>query len=100
MNIFAELSCFNTPTNLIYNKKFPNYLAPDFPAMIKELCQVGWTHEKLAFLLPVSGASTIIEWACGSFMNYDNGEAFIELWKHLTDKTDQEIPRTNRYFVA
>ena len=100
MNIFAELSCFNTPTNLIYNKKFAKYLAPDFPAMINELCLLGWTHEKLAYLVPVSGAYTIIEWARGGYMNYDNGESFIELWKHLTDKTDQEIPRTNRYFIA
>ena len=100
MNIFAELCCFNTPNNLFYNKNFPSYLAPDFPTMIEELYQLGWTHEKVAYVLPVSGASTVSEWSYGGFMNYDNGEALIELWKHLTDKTEKEIPRINRYLLA
>ncbi|UDM38428.1 hypothetical protein LIS44_00950 [Acinetobacter haemolyticus] len=100
MNIFAELCCFNAPNNLFFNKKFPNYLAPDFPAVIEEIYQLGWTCEKIADVLPVSGASTVTEWTYGSFMNYDNGAALIELWKQLTDKTEKEIPRINRYLIA
>ncbi|MBM7139899.1 hypothetical protein [Acinetobacter sp. 105-3] len=100
MNILVELCCFSTPKNLFFNKKFPNYLAPDFNQMIIDLTDLGWTHEKIAHVLPVSGASTIKEWACGSFMNYDNGAALIELWMQLTSKTEKEIPRINRYLIA
>jgi len=34
--------------------------------------------------LPVSGASTVSEWARG-VPNYDNGHAFILLWQTETD---------------
>ncbi|WP_034440336.1 hypothetical protein [Acinetobacter soli] len=100
MNIFAELCNFSTPKNLFFNKKFPNYLAPDFNRMILDLCRLGWTHETIAHVLPISGASTIREWTCGCFMNYDNGAALIELWMQLTNKTEKEIPRINRYLIA
>lgn len=100
MNIFAELCSFSTPKNLFFNKKFPNYLAPDFNRMIVDLTNLDWTHEAIAHVLPISGASTIREWTCGCFMNYDNGAALIELWMQLTNKTEKEIPRINRYLIA
>ncbi|WP_166167052.1 hypothetical protein [Acinetobacter sp. SA01] len=100
MNIFSELCSFDTPANLFLNKSIRTYSAPDFSVMIKDLSLLGWTHEKIAFVLPVSGASTISEWSHGSLMNFDNGNAFIELWKHLTDKTEKEMPRINRHHIA
>lgn len=100
MNIFSELCSFDTPANLFLNKSIRAYLAPNFSAMIKDLSLLGWTYEKIADVLPVSGASTVSEWAHGRPMNYDNGGAFIELWKHLTDKTEKEIPRINRQHIA
>lgn len=100
MNIFAELCCFNTPNNLFLNKKISKYLAPNFSVMLAELYQLGWTQEKISYLVSVSGASTIGEWANGGIPNFDNGETFIELWKHLTDKTEKEIPRINRYLLT
>ena len=100
MNIFSELCSFDTPANLFLNKSIRTYSAPDFSAMIKDLSLLGWTREKIAFVLPVSGASTISEWSHGSLMNFDNGNAFIELWKHLTDKTEKEMPRINRHHIA
>jgi len=60
------------------------YKRPDFNRMILDLCKLGWTHEKIAFVLPVSGASTVSEWARGGIPNYENGEAFIELWRMET----------------
>ena len=52
--------------------------------MILDLGRLGWSHEKIAFVLPISGASTVSEWARGGVPNYENGEAFIELWKSET----------------
>ena len=60
------------------------YKRPDFNRMILDLVRLGWTHEKIAFVLPVSGASTVSEWARGSIPNYENGEALIELWRAET----------------
>ncbi|MBU0384588.1 hypothetical protein KN515_23745, partial [Acinetobacter baumannii] len=45
------------------------YKRPDFNRMILDLGRLGWTHEKIAFLLPVSGASTVSEWARGGIPN-------------------------------
>ncbi len=64
--------------------KLRGYKRPDFNRMILDLCKLGWTHEKIAFLLPVSGASTVSEWARGGVPNYDNGDAFILLWQTET----------------
>lgn len=100
MNIFGELCSFDTPANLFLNKSIRAYLAPSFSAMIRDLSLLGWTHEKIAFVLPMAGASSVSEWSHGSLMNFDNGSAFIELWKHLTDKTEKEIPRINRHHIA
>lgn len=60
------------------------YKRPDFNRMILDLSRLGWTHEKIAFVLPVSGASTVSEWARGGIPNYENGEALIELWRAET----------------
>ena len=57
------------------------YKRPDFNRMILDLGRLGWTHEKIADVLPVSGASTVSEWSRGGIPNYDNGAAFILLWK-------------------
>lgn len=67
-----------------FKLKLRNYKRPDFNRMILDLSRLGWTHEKIAFLLPVSGASTVSEWARGGIPNYDNGAAFIELWRMET----------------
>lgn len=60
------------------------YKRPDFNRMILDLSKLGWTHEKIADVLPVSGASTVSEWARGGIPNYDNGDAMIELWRMET----------------
>lgn len=60
------------------------YKRPDFNRIILDLGRLGWTHEKIAFVLPVSGASTVSEWARGGVPNYENGEALIQLWKTET----------------
>ena len=60
------------------------YKRPDFNRMILDLLKLGWTHEKIADVLPVSGASTVSEWARGGIPNYDNGDAMIELWRMET----------------
>ena len=60
------------------------YKRPDFNRMVLDLNKCGWTHEKIAFVLPVSGASTVSEWARGGIPNYENGEALIQLWRTET----------------
>lgn len=67
-----------------FKLKLRNYKRPDFNRIILDLSRLGWTHEKIAFVLPVSGASTVSEWARG-VPNYDNGHAFILLWQTETD---------------
>ena len=65
-----------------FTVKRRGYKRPDFNRMILDLCNhYGWTHEKIAFVLPVANASTVSEWARGGVPNYDNGDAFIELWR-------------------
>ena len=67
-----------------FKKKLRNYKRPDFNRMILDLNRLGYTHEKIAFLLPVKGASTVSEWARGGIPNYDYGTAFVMLWQALT----------------
>ncbi|WP_353170892.1 hypothetical protein [Acinetobacter rudis] len=64
-----------------FKVKLRGYKRPDFNRMILDLCKIGWTHEKIAFVLPVRGASTVSEWARGGVPNYDNGRAFELLWQ-------------------
>lgn len=67
-----------------YHVKRRGYKAPDFARMILDLRKLDWTHEKIAFLLPVSGGSIVSAWATGASPSYENGSAFIELWQCLT----------------
>lgn len=96
MGIYIELNNFEVSKRLIFLKAQTQYQAPDYSAIVRELYEHHeMSSEKIAFLLPVSGASSVIEWTKGGQPNYENGEALIELWKTLTDKTDQDIPRIN-----
>lgn len=71
------------------------YKRPDFNRMILDLSRLKWTHEKIAFVLPVAGASTVSEWARGGIPNFEHGEAFIELWKSET-RIDR-VPREGEW---
>ena len=71
------------------------YKRPDFNRMILDLLKLGWTHEKIADVLPVSGASTVSEWARGGIPNFEHGEALIELWKSET-RVDR-VPREGEW---
>lgn len=64
-----------------FRAKLSKYKRADFNRMILDLCKIGWTHEKIAFVLPVRGPSTVSEWARGGVPNYDNGKAFEMLWQ-------------------
>ncbi|HAV5946658.1 TPA: hypothetical protein JI227_11830 [Acinetobacter baumannii] len=88
--------------NLRQQKKVKEFLSkrrtykrPDFNRMILDLGRLGWTHEKIAFVLPVAGASTVSEWARGGLPNYEHGEAFIELWQKETGI--QRFPREGEW---
>lgn len=71
------------------------YKRPDFNRMILDLSKLKWTHEKIAFVLPVAGASTVSEWARGGIPNFEHGEAFIELWKAETGV--ERVPREGEW---
>jgi len=71
------------------------YKRPDFNRMILDLSRLKWTHEKIAFVLPVAGASTVSEWARGGIPNFEHGEAFIELWKSETGV--DRVPREGEW---
>ncbi|EZQ12086.1 hypothetical protein CL42_02040 [Acinetobacter sp. Ver3] len=86
----------NKKTVKEFRVKQRGYKRPDFNRMILDLCNhFGWTHEKIAFILPVSGASTVSEWARGGIPNYDNGAAFIELWQ--TETGIERYPREGEW---
>ncbi len=98
MGIFVELNNFEVSKRLIFVKNTIYYGAPNYKEMIEELKEHHeMTAEKIAFVLPVANASTVSEWARGGVPNYDNGDAFIELWKLFTDKDDKDIPRNNHW---
>lgn len=71
------------------------YKRPDFNRMILDLGKLGWTHEKIGFVLPVAGASTISEWARGGVPNYEHGEALIELW--CSETCIERVPREGEW---
>ena len=71
------------------------YKRPDFNRIILDLSRLKWTHEKIAFVLPVAGASTVSEWARGGTPNFEHGEALIELWKAET-RVDR-VPREGEW---
>ncbi|MFH7348367.1 hypothetical protein L1A45_07010 [Acinetobacter variabilis] len=100
MGIYIELSNFEVPKNLLFLKAEVKYGAPNYKKMIDELKKHHeMTNEKIAYLLPMAGASGVADWARGVTPNYEAGEAFIELWKALTDKTDKDIPRINNWSI-
>ncbi len=71
------------------------YKRPDFNRIILNLSSLGWTHEKIAFVLPVAGASTVSEWARGGTPNFEHGEALIELWRAETGV--ERVPREGEW---
>lgn len=71
------------------------YKRPDFNRIILDLSKLGWTHEKIAFVLPVAGPSTVSEWARGGTPNFEYGEALIELWKAETGV--ERVPREGEW---
>lgn len=73
------------------------YKRPDFNRMILDLNKCGWTHEKIAFVLPVANASTVSEWARGGKPNYENGEALIQLWQSETGV--ERVPREGEWGI-
>lgn len=85
MGIYIELNNFEAPRRLIFLKAEIKYGVPDYKKMIAELKnEHDMTAEKIAFVLPVANASTVSEWARGGKPNYENGEAFVMLWKTET----------------
>ena len=100
MGIYIELNNFEAPRRLIFLKAEIKYGAPDYKKMIAELKnEHDMTAEKIAFVLPIANSSTVTEWENGGKPNYENGDAFIELWMALTEKTDQDIPRINHWRI-
>lgn len=101
MGILVELNNFDISERLIFVKNTIHYGAPNYKEMIEELKKHHeMTGEKIAHLLPIAGASSVCDLARGSGKpNYAVGEAFIELWKVLTDKEDQDIPRIKHWSV-
>lgn len=98
MGIYIELNNFEVSKRLIFLKAEVKYRTPNYSKMVQELKDnYDMTYEKIAHILPISGASTVIEWTKGGVPNFEHGEAFIELWKTLTNKTDQNIPRVNHW---
>lgn len=100
MGAYVELNNFDTSTRLIFVKTEINYGAPNYAEMIDELKEHHeMTVEKIAFVLPITNSSTVAEWARGGKPNYESGEAFIELWKTLTGKSNQDIPRIKHWSI-
>ena len=60
------------------------YKLPDFNRMILDLRNLGWSHEKIAYVLDVQGGSTVSAWATGSVPDYVHGEQFVMLWREQT----------------
>lgn len=101
MGILVELNNFDISERLIFVKNTIRYGAPNYKEMIADLKNNHeMTGEKIAYLLPIAGVSSVSEWARGSSKpNYAVGEAFIDLWKVLTGKEDQDIPRIKHWSV-
>lgn len=100
MGIYIELSNFEVSKNLLFLKAEVKYGAPNYKKMIDELKKYHeMTNEKIAYLLSISGPSSVAEWMRNGTPHYEVGEAFIELWKALTDKTNQDIPRINNWSI-
>lgn len=83
-------------------KKKRGYKRPDFSRMILDLRNLGWSHEKIAFVLDVSSSSTVSAWATGTRPFYEHGDMFIELWRDQTrlDRFPREGEREYQYDVG
>ena len=100
MGIYIELNNFEVSKRLIFLKTEIWYGAPNYLEMIRELKnEHDMTAEKIAFVLPIANSSTVSEWEHGGKPNYENGDAFIELWMALTDKTVKDIPRNYNWGI-
>lgn len=67
------------------------YKLPDFNRIILDLRNLGWSHERIAYVLDISCASTVSAWSTGSKPFYENGEQLIMLWQEQTGI--QRFPR-------
>nr|WP_228285144.1 MULTISPECIES: hypothetical protein [Acinetobacter] len=83
-------------------KRKRGYKRPDFARMILDLRNLGWSHEKIAFVLDLSSSSTVSAWATGTRPFYEHGDMFIELWKDQTrlDRFPREGEREYQYDVG
>ena len=98
MGMCLELNNFEVSKRLIFLKAEVKYGAPNYSELIQELKDKhDMTLEKISYLLPISGPSTVLEWVSGSTPNYESGEALIELWKNFTGKADCNIPRVKKW---
>lgn len=94
MGICVELSNFEAPKRLVLLKARCQYQPPDYMAMVRELVeQHEFTFERIAYLLPISGPTSVSEWTKGGRPNFEAGEAFMDLWKTVTEKNNYDIPR-------
>ncbi|SDC28657.1 hypothetical protein [Acinetobacter boissieri] len=83
-------------------KKKQSYKRPDFARMILDLRNLGWSHEKIAFVLDLSSSSTVSAWAIGTKPFYEHGDMFIELWRDQTrlDRFPREGEWCYRYDIG
>ncbi len=96
--MLTELYCFSISEKLFINKKIRRYSAPNFSLMIGELRENhDMSIEKIAFILQDS-ASAVFGWSTGAKPFYEHGENFVDLWKTLTEKSDEQIPRITRFY--
>lgn len=61
-----------------------HYKAPDFGRMLLDLRNLGFSHEKIAMLLKVSGSTTVSAWSTGARPFFENGDQLIMLWQDQT----------------
>lgn len=71
------------------------YKRPDFPRMILDLRNLGWSHEKIASVLGMRNGSTVSSWATGAKPSYEHGDMFIEFWKDQTRV--ERVPREGEF---
>lgn len=94
VGIYVELNNFEAPKRLVLLKARCRYRPPDYMAMVRELVeQHEFTVERIAYLLPISGSSSVSEWTKRGRPNFEAGEAFMDLWKTITEKNNHDIPR-------
>ena len=72
-----------------------NYKRPDFPRMILDLRNLGWSHEKIAYVLGMSNGSTVSAWATGANPSYMHGDMVVDFWKDQTGI--ERVPKEGEY---